>query len=177
MHQMLKAAALLCAALALGSTGCGSSTHPGPGSAAAVQAPGSLAGAAKTDAAVPPNDADMVSAVSAANSTTPVSVKFRLEGRPQVGQPLMIELVVIPAAGAEIEHIHASFQAGEGLQLQSDRNFDAERPSAGVPLSQVLTVLPQQAGVLSLTATILVDSSSGSLARTYAIPLIALAAS
>jgi hypothetical protein len=34
-------------------------------------------------------------------------------------------------------------------------------------------VVPQQSGVLSLNATVLVDTASESISRTYAIPLIA----
>jgi hypothetical protein len=144
--------------------GCGRAAQPG--TAAANRPQGQAAGVAA------PIDPDMINAVSAANSTTPISVKFRIDGKPQVGQPLSVVLALIPADGVEIDHIHASFQAGEGMQLQSDRSFDVEQPTSGVPLEHALTLLPQRAGVFLLTATVEVDSDSGSIARTYSIPVI-----
>jgi hypothetical protein len=43
-------------------------------------------------------------------------------------------------------------------------------------LRQEVALQPEQPGVLSLNATLLVDSPSASLARSYSIPLIASAA-
>jgi hypothetical protein len=119
------------------------------------------------------SDLDMVSAVSPGGSNTPISMKFRVVDRPLVGTPVQIEVQLIPAPSVEIAHIHAVFQAGDGLQIQSDRILDVVDPQTGVALEQQLTVLPQQAGVLSLTATVVVDLDSGSIARSYTIPLIA----
>lgn len=118
-------------------------------------------------------DPDMVNAVSTANSTTPISLKFRLTRKPLVGEPVTVELALIPAQGVEIDHIHASFQVSDGMQLTSERAFDVEQPAAGVPLEHELTLLPQQPGVLQVTAIVIVDSDSGSLARSYSIPVIA----
>jgi hypothetical protein len=118
-------------------------------------------------------DPDMVTAVSSAHSGTPLGMKFRLGARPVVGTPLQILVALIPAADVAISHIHASFQPGEGLQLQGDRNLDVNAPGAGVVIEQELSVVPQQPGVLSLNATVVVDMDGGSLARSYAIPLIA----
>jgi hypothetical protein len=118
-------------------------------------------------------DPDMVSAVNSAHSTTPISIKFRVSARPVVGTPLTIVLALIPAENVGISHIHASFQPGDGLQLQGERTLDVNEPGAGVIIEQELSVVPQQTGVLSLNATIVVDLDGGSLARSYSIPLIA----
>jgi hypothetical protein len=118
-------------------------------------------------------DADLVSAVSQSGSDATLSVKFRLAERPVVGTPVAIELALFPGPEAGITHIHGSLQASEGLQLQSQRTFDIATPQAGGALRQEVTVIPQQDGVLSLSATILIDFDNGSLARTYSIPLIA----
>jgi hypothetical protein len=117
-------------------------------------------------------DPDMVSAVSSARSTTPIAMKFVLSSRPAVGTPLTLTVALIPAPNAGINHIHASFQPGEGLQLQSDRTLDINDPDAGTVIQQQLSVVPQQSGVLNLNATVVVDMEGGSLARSYAIPLI-----
>ncbi len=118
-------------------------------------------------------DPDMVTAVSSAHSNKPIDIKFRLSARPAVGTPLTIVLALIPAADVGISHIHASFQPGDGLQLQGERTLDINDPGAGVIIEQELSVVPQQPGVLSLNATIVVDMDGGSLARSYSIPLIA----
>jgi hypothetical protein len=118
-------------------------------------------------------DPDMVTAVSSAHSSTPIGLKFRLSARPVVGTELQVVVALIPAAGVGISHIHASFQPGEGLQLQAERTLDISDPTAGGVIEQELSVVPQQPGVLSLNATIVVDLDDGSLARSYTIPLIA----
>lgn len=117
-------------------------------------------------------DPDMVAAVSSAHSNTPIAMKFGLAARPAVGSPLTVTVALIPAPDVGISHIHASFQPGDGLLLQSDRTLDISEPSPGAAIEQQLSVVPQQAGVLSLNATIVVDMDGGSLARSYAIPLI-----
>jgi hypothetical protein len=119
-------------------------------------------------------DPDLVNAVSAAgNSTTPISMKFKLTGRPTVTTPLQLLISVTPSPEVAISHILVSFQPGDGLQLQSDRTLEVSDPSPGTPIQQELTLIPQQNGVLSLSATVLVDTESGSISRTYSIPLIA----
>jgi hypothetical protein len=119
-------------------------------------------------------DPDMVNAVSAAGaSTTPISMKFKLGGRPLVTTPLRLTVLVIPSPDVTINHIHVSFQPSDGLQLQTERTVDLTEPTPGTPVQEELTLVPQQSGVLSLKATVLVDTDSQSISRTYAIPLIA----
>lgn len=119
-------------------------------------------------------DPDMVSAVSLTGAPgTPVSMKFRLSARPQVTSPLQVTVLVIPSPDVQISGLHLSFQADDGLQLQSDRSFDLTQTTPGLPVQQEITVVPQQTGVLSLSATVLIDTDSQSISRTYSIPLIA----
>lgn len=119
---------------------------------------------------------DMVAAVSPGGSGTPIAMKFRIAARPVVGTPVHIAVALIPATDVEISHIHVSFQPSEGLQLQSERSVDVTDPHRGEAVEQDVTVTPQHSGVLSFTATVVVDLDSGSIARTYAVPLIAVAA-
>jgi hypothetical protein len=118
-------------------------------------------------------DPDMVAAVSSAHSNTPISMRFALSARPVIGTPLTVRLALVTATDVAISHIRASFQPGDGLQLQAERNLDISDPGAGAVIEQELSVVPQQAGVLSLNATVVVDTDGGSLARSYSIPLIA----
>jgi hypothetical protein len=122
-------------------------------------------------------DPDMVAGVSAGGSNPPIGLKFLIGTRPVVGVPVQLKLALIPTAGAEISHIHGTLQVAEGLQLQSQRTFDIDALQSGAPIEQEVTVMPQRAGVLSLSATLEIDYDNGSVDRTYAIPLIAASAS
>jgi hypothetical protein len=156
--------------------GCG--RPPGAPAADTPEAPDSNAAssaAAPSDESSPPNDADLVSAVtppgtSGANQS--VSVKFRLEGRPMIGMPVKILVALIPTTDGDVGHVHGSFTAGDGLALQSPQSFDIA-DLHGSSKYQEVTVLPQQTGVLNLTITLLLQTDSTTQTRTYSIPLIA----
>jgi hypothetical protein len=152
------------AAAALGLAACGRASLPHAASAAAPQpAPAQT----KTN-----TDADLVSAVGTANSTAPISVKFRIGKRPQLGVPLQIVVAIIPQPNAQIGHLHGAFLPDTGLNLQGDLAFDASDLRAGESIERQLTVVPQQPGVLNLNATFTLDLDSGSVSRSYAIPVI-----
>jgi hypothetical protein len=122
--------------------------------------------------AADPN-AGLVAAVNPDSSGGPINVKFRVEARPMVGSPVKIRLAVMAAGNAQIAHLHGALLPGEGLTLQSDRSFDLSDVQSGSTLYREVTVVPTQPGVLSLSATILVDMNKGTQSRTYSIPLIA----
>jgi hypothetical protein len=167
-HTNRLAGALIAGALV---AACGPAAQDAGATRAVHQAQNGPSSAKSTAAGT---DQDMVSAVSAAGaSTTPISVKFKLESRPTVTTPVQLTVSVIPSANVLIRHLLISFQPGDGLQLQSARSFDVSDPSAEAPIVQQLTLVPQQHGVLSLNATVLVDTDTGSISRTYSIPLIA----
>jgi hypothetical protein len=157
-------AALLCA--------CGSSsTAPHGAGQAHSDSPG--AGSKQAAKAADSGDPDLVAAVSPGGSDPPIGLKFRLDTRPVVGMPAQLVLALLPTPGVQISHIHGSLQVADGLQLQSAHSFDINAPQSGVPLRQEVTVVPLRNGVLSFSATLVIDYDNGSTARTYAIPLIA----
>jgi hypothetical protein len=158
--------------LSLTLCGCGSSHGPA-GQATSTHTARHAASSASADSI----DADMVAAVSASGSGPPIGVKFRLATRPVVGAPAQLVLALMPTPGLEISHIHASLQTDDGLQLQTPRSFEIDDPQDGAILAQDVTVVPQREGVLSISATIVVDYENTSIARTFIIPLIAAAAS
>ncbi len=129
------------------------------------------AGAAAAAAAA---EADFVSAVSSASSAAPVALKFRMQQPPRVGQPLQLELVLSQQPGVDISSMLVSFQPGDGLQLQSGHSFEFRAPTPGATQRMSVTLMADQAGVLSLGATVLVDSANTSVARYFLIPLIAM---
>lgn len=119
-------------------------------------------------------DADMVSAVSPVASATPVSLKFRLSDPPQVGQTLRLDLALLQAPGLDIDTLLVSLQPSEGLQIESERSVEFHAPAVGATQRIVVTLRPQEQGLLSLGATVLVNTGSGSLSRSFSIPLIAV---
>jgi predicted small lipoprotein YifL len=151
--------------------GCGRAGPLAGGAASSPAAASADSGAGEEGA--PTSDADLVSAVNAGGPAKPLDVKFRVEARPVIGMPVKILLALIPADQGEIDHIHASLTAGEGLQMQSPTTFDLSDLKGGTPQYQEVTVLPQQTGVLDLTATLLLQTDKMTESRTYSIPLIA----
>jgi hypothetical protein len=164
MPNVLKS--LLFAALPLALCACGSSSAP---------TTESHSGARPKSAAATSNntDPDMVAAVSAGGSGPPISVKFRLDTKPVVGRPTQLVVAVIPAEGIASGHIHGVFLAADGLLVQSPKSFDIDVAPGSEPELQQVTVVPQRDGVLSLSATVVIDYDDASLSRTYVIPLIA----
>ncbi|MDE2251609.1 MAG: hypothetical protein KGL25_09430, partial [Gammaproteobacteria bacterium] len=129
------------------------------------------AGAAAAAAAA---EADFVSAVSSDSSAAPVGLKFRMQQPPRVGQPLQLELVLTQQPGVEISSMLVSLQPGDGLQLQADHSFEFRAPTPGATQRMNVTLKAEQTGVLSLGATVLVDSANTSVAHYFLIPLIAV---
>jgi hypothetical protein len=158
---------LLFAALPLALYACGSSSGPASATHTAPR-PKSAAASANT------TDPDMVAAVSASGSGPPISVKFRLDSKPVVGRPTQLVLALIPTEGIESSHIHGAFLAADGLLVQSPKSFDVDVPHGGDLVQQEVTVVPQRDGVLSLSASVVIDYENTSLSRTYVIPLIAI---
>ena len=122
-----------------------------------------------------PNDADYVAAVAVNKLNLPLSVRFRLDGQPRVGQPAKIDLLVTPAAQAQIRSLRFRFEAGEGLQYQGEPDFVVDGAAPGIAVHRELLVVPRVAGLLELQARAALETSSEAVSQTYAIPLIAVA--
>jgi hypothetical protein len=149
--------------------GCGSGTTPSASTPAAHSA------APKK----PVNPAEarlrtMVSAVPDHKSTTlPVQVKFDLRDRPQVAQPLDIEVVIVPLSGA-VDRVSGAIEADAGLDLVDGASIPAtDRPAEGVPIEHNLKVLPTRDGIFTFRVTITVDSAGQTSSETFSMPVIA----
>jgi hypothetical protein len=118
-------------------------------------------------------DVDMVAAFSATRGQPGlVDLKFKLEKRPVAGEPVDIDLALIPTV--ELERLFARFQAADGLQIMSGAESEHfEHPAMGTPVTHKITVTPKTDGIFYITAVVLADSDKESVARTFAIPLIA----
>jgi len=154
---------LLCAAL----SGCGSDAEEA--AAAAATPPTKHPSANRSPAA---SAAEMVAAVGAKPGAGVVDLRFVISKRPQVNQPVDIELALTPSV--ELEHLFARFQVAEGLQLVAGAETPhIEHPAANVAIGHKLTVIPQGDGIFYITAVVLADSDKDSVARNFNIPLIA----
>jgi hypothetical protein len=160
------AAALLLAAL-LG--GCGSSHEETPATRAATRA----------KKALNPKDVLARSLVGAATSVKPgsspipVQVKFALLGRPDVAQPVDIDLAIVPTA-SNLDRIFGKVEGEEGLELVGSGELEpAEKPVENTPIERTIKVLPKKNGIYLLTAVVSVDMGGQISTQSYSIPVIA----
>jgi hypothetical protein len=116
--------------------------------------------------------ADMVSAVSAGKTSSEIDLKFALRDRPVVGEPVDIDVAVIPAH--ELDQIYATFNAADGLEIaKGGRMPQIQHPEPGAPISHTVTLVPQRDGIFFVSATVLADSPTDSTTHSFSIPVIA----
>jgi hypothetical protein len=165
------AAIALCASTLLLASACTRSADD----VRAVHAGGKTPAAAAVARLKNDSDADMVAAVSDDNSGTPVFVSYRLTARPQLNQPLDVEVAITPDKRVKVLTMHLSFRGGDGLELRSAPRVEIADAGAEEVFRQTVSVVPTVNGVLQLHLTALVDSTADSLARSYAIPVVVAA--
>jgi hypothetical protein len=117
---------------------------------------------------------NMVSAVAANKpSALPIQVKFELRDRPRVGQPVNLDLAIVPMSAA-VDRVSGKVEGEEGLDVVDGAEIAAtDRPVEGAPIRQAVKVLPKHEGILTVHAIVTVDSGGQTSSETYAIPLIA----
>jgi hypothetical protein len=114
----------------------------------------------------------MVSAVGAGKSDAGVDLKFDLRGAPEVGEPVDIDVALIPRN--ELNQVYATFQATEGLEItKGDKTAQIEHPQVGVAITHTVTIIPRRDGVFYVSAVVLADSATESITRAFSIPVIA----
>ncbi len=154
--------------VAFGLAGCGSSSD----SASKAEAKNKKA---HTHVAIDPSNratADMVEGVTLAKGGLPVELKYELREAPQAGQPLDVDIAVLPGA-TPINRIYAKFQGGQGLDLvEGGELAGVDKPPSGTPIRHVVRVLPKADGIYTVSATVAVDTANDSMTRTYTIPVI-----
>jgi hypothetical protein len=130
--------------------------------------------AARSKKSAPENpvNQDLVVAPTSARAPGLVQLKFAVTQKPEIGQPVDIELALIPVEG--IEKMLATFQANEGLELRAGAKTPTyEKPAAGATVSHTLTIVPSRDGIFYVTAVVLAESTTDSVVRTFSIPVIA----
>jgi hypothetical protein len=116
----------------------------------------------------------MVTAFSTRSTGQPglVDLRFKLAKRPVVGEPVEVDLELVPTV--ELERLFARFQGAEGLQIVSGAESEHfEHPARGVPVGHKMIVTAKADGIFYVTAIVLADSDKESVARTFSFPLIA----
>ncbi len=114
----------------------------------------------------------MVDAVGPSRNQPPVSLKFSIRDRPQVGQDDEIDYAVIPQVPG-IETLRLAFASLNGLQVISHGpDLAAIKPAPGVPILGSITVRPAKPGLFTLTAAVAVQSPDRSVVWPFTIPVI-----
>lgn len=131
-----------------------------------------------TRKAVNPADdtSHMVSAVAASKpSTLPVQLKFDLHDRPDIGQPLEVDLAIVPMS-ASVDRVAGKVEGEDGLELLDGGQIaPTEHPTEGVPIRHSLKVLPKREGMFTLHAVLTVDAGGQASTGSYSVPVIAAA--
>jgi hypothetical protein len=152
--------------------GCGShSSGPAGGTPA-------KAVAAKSVRPVDELSRNMVSAVASNKpSTLPLQVKFELRDRPDVGQPVELDLAIVTMS-ASVDRVSGKVETEDGLELlEGSEIAAAERPVEGVPIHHHLKVVPKREGIYTVRALLTVDASGVPSSDAYSMPVIVAAAS
>jgi hypothetical protein len=160
-------AALVALSFAALAAGCGSADE-----GAQADAKGAKVQSAKNAGDGSAVRADMVSAVSASKAGPPVTLKFALNQRPMVGEPIDIDVALIPVS--DLTRLYARFQPSTGLTLvKGGESPQFERPKTGEPIHHTVTVMANEDGIYYITAAVVADAEESSLTRTFSIPVIA----
>lgn len=154
--------------LALTLAGCGSKEGPAPTQAKR---------AAPVRKATSPADSlspYLVGAVTTAkNGAGMLQVKFELAAHPEVGDPVDVDLVIVPQAD-NIDRITGTIQADDGLEVVSGESIStAEKLTFGTPIHHALKVRAKRDGIFTLSAALTIESAGQTLAPVYSMPLIA----
>ncbi len=116
--------------------------------------------------------AGMVQAASQGKSLVDVDLKFELAQRPTLGQPLEIDLALIPQLAAS--PVSISVSGAEGMDLAADsRQFDFPSVESGEVYRHTLTVTPNAEGLLILVLTAAVKHEDATDSKVFAIPILA----
>lgn len=115
--------------------------------------------------------AGMVEAASQGKSQLPVKLKFDLQHRPTLGQPLDVNIAVLPQIDASLGGIQVA--GGDGLTLVPGANqVDLPAIEAGQVYRQSIKLTPTADGVLLLSLTVSLKHDDVTESRAFSIPLI-----
>ena len=160
------------ATLAVVLTGCGEASHTAAerlmGGPKAKLAPAASA----ADQELERQTQGMVSAVTLGRlNSDAIALKFALQARPEVGQPLKVDLAFLPQVASE--SLSASFIPVAGLTISPDQapaQFANVQPATAYRYT--LSVVPDASGVFYLSTVAHLDTASGPAVHTFSIPVL-----
>lgn len=151
--------------------GCGSGSDTSAPTPAAADKPPEPAAATPTEPAKPDPTAGMANAVGTGKPGAPVSLKYDLLSKPVVGQPVEVDLAIVPTA--PIALLKTSVTGMEGLSLGGTESItDVENPSFDEPTRFRFTVTPNENGMFYVTVMLSVTSTGAEQFRSFSIPLV-----
>jgi hypothetical protein len=116
--------------------------------------------------------AGMVEAVSQGKSQLGVQLKFGLREKPTVGQPLDVDIAVMPQIDAGAAQVQIT--GGEGLTIAEGANqIELPTVQADEVYRQSFKVTPTAEGVLLLGLTVALKHDDMTESREFSIPVIA----
>ena len=157
----------LCALAAVSACNKDSGAPPPP---AAAKARATVAVPVKRGPSVAELTTGMVEAAPLGKSQLAVDLKFDLQQRPVVGQPLDVNIAVVPQIDATAAQVQV---AGDGFTLASGANsIDLPAVEAGAVYRQTVKVTPLADGVLLLGLTVSLKHDEMTESRSFSIPVI-----
>jgi hypothetical protein len=158
---------LLCALAVL----CGCQKGPDATTTPTPQFKAKAAPAVKKGPTAAELTAGMVEAASQGKAQTAVDLKFELVQKPKVGQPLEINLALLPQVDAKSATIQVA--AANGLTLADGAGqFETPAIAAGEVYRHTVNLLPTNDGVFLIGVTLLLKNDEGADTRAFSIPVI-----
>ncbi len=115
--------------------------------------------------------AGMVEAASQGKAQAAVDLKFELVQKPRVGQPLEIDLALLPQVDAKSANIQIA--AADGFTLADGAGqFEIPVIAAGEVYRHTVNVTPTTEGVFLIGVTLLLKNDDGTDTRAFSIPVI-----
>ena len=115
--------------------------------------------------------AEMVAAVSSGRTASLIGVHFAVRAAPTVGQPLPVDIAIVPHQ--EFTALRVHFESHDGVEVTEGKVFG---PVSDLPLEKPLNhkivLLPSKDGVFMVTAILETEGGDGSVSRIYSIPVI-----
>ena len=113
----------------------------------------------------------MVEAASVGKSELPVSLKFDLKQRPVLGQPLAIDIALVPQIDADAANVEMTGIDGLTV-LPGAKAFTAGPVAAGEVYRHSIEVTPAAEGVVLLGLTVSRKHGEMTDSRVFSVPLI-----
>jgi hypothetical protein len=163
---------LLCAAVAMAVAACNKDSGGAPAAKAVTHVNPKAPVAPKPGATAAEQTLGMVQAASQGKSQVPVELKFDIAQRPKVGQPLDINLALLPEIPASPATIQVT-GADDVSVAPGTKQFDIPSAEAGEVYRETVSVTPNAEGVLVLGVTVSLKHDDVVDLRVFSIPIIA----